>query len=75
MKFGQLIEYKMRNIFFFERSYTKCGREASSRSFCKKTKIEHASWNVWNVVNVVFIVCPSWGLTKYANTKGVAHLL
>ena len=37
IKFGQLIEYNMRNIFF-EKSYTKCGEEAISRSFSKKSK-------------------------------------
>ena len=30
MKFGQLIEYYMRNIFL-EKSYTKCGGETISR--------------------------------------------
>ena len=34
MKFGHLIEYNMRNIFL-EKSYTKCGREASLSPFCK----------------------------------------
>ena len=33
MKFGQLIEYKMGNIFL-EKSYTKCGGEAIPRPFC-----------------------------------------
>ena len=28
MKFGQLIEYNMRNIFL-QKSYTKCGGETS----------------------------------------------
>ena len=39
MKFGQLtiIEYNMRNIFL-EKSYTKCGQEASPRFFYKKSK-------------------------------------
>ena len=31
MRFGQLIEYNMRNIFL-EKSYTKCGEEASSKA-------------------------------------------
>ena len=30
MQFGQLIEYNMRNIFL-EKSYAKCGGEASPR--------------------------------------------
>ena len=38
MKFGQLIEYKMKNIFL-EKLYTKCGEENSSRSFHKKMSI------------------------------------
>ena len=38
MKFGQLIEYNMRNIFL-EKSYTKCGGEASPRSFYEKSKL------------------------------------
>ena len=35
MKFGQLIEYDMRNTFL-EKSYTKCGRETVPRSFSKR---------------------------------------
>ena len=38
MKFGQLIEYNMRNIFL-EKSYTKCGRETIPRLFSKKSKL------------------------------------
>ena len=34
MKFGQLIEYSMKNIFF-EKSYTKYGGEAGPRPFYK----------------------------------------
>ena len=36
MKFGQLIEYSMRNIFV-EKSYIKCGRETIP--FSKKSKL------------------------------------
>ena len=35
MKFGELIEYKMRNIIL-EKSYTKCGGETSPRPFSGK---------------------------------------
>ena len=42
MKFGQLIECNMRNIFI-EKSYTKCGGETSPRPFFWKIKIEHIS--------------------------------
>ena len=38
IKVGQLIEYDMRNIFL-EKSYTKYGREASSKPFYKKSKL------------------------------------
>ena len=38
MKFGQLIEYNIRNIFL-EKSYTKCGGETSPRPFSEKLKL------------------------------------
>ena len=38
MKFGQLIEYNMRNIFL-EKSYIKCGGETSPRPFSEKLKL------------------------------------
>ena len=38
MKFDQLIECNMRNIFL-GKSYTKCGGEASPRPFYKKSKL------------------------------------
>ena len=38
MKFGQLIEYNMRNNFL-EKSFTKRGGETISRPFSKKSKL------------------------------------
>ena len=38
MKFGQLVEYNIRNIFL-EKSYAKCGRETIPRPFSKKSKV------------------------------------
>ena len=38
MKFGQLIERNMRNIFL-EKSYAKCGGETNPRSFSEKLKL------------------------------------
>ena len=38
MKFGQLIEYNLRNIFL-EKSYTKCGGETIPRLFFTKQKL------------------------------------
>ena len=43
MKFGQLIERNMRNIFF-EKSFTKCGGETSPRPFFEKLKLS-ISWD------------------------------
>ena len=37
VKFGQLIEYNMRNIFL-EKSYTECGGETILRLFSKNSK-------------------------------------
>ena len=37
MKFGQLIEYKLRNIFV--KSYTKCAGETIPRPLSKKSKL------------------------------------
>ena len=38
MEFGRLIEYNMTNIFI-EKSYAKCGWEASPSTFYKKSKL------------------------------------
>ena len=38
MKFGQLIEYNMKNIFV-EKSYTKCVGETIPRPLSKKSKL------------------------------------
>ena len=38
MKFGQLIEYDIRNTFL-KKSYAKCARETIPRLFSKKTKL------------------------------------
>ena len=38
MKFGQLIEYNMKNSFV-EKSYTNCDKETILRPFSKKSKL------------------------------------
>ena len=38
MKFSQLIEYSMRNIFL-QKSYTKCGGETGPTTFTGKLKL------------------------------------
>ena len=41
MKFGQLIEYNMRNIFL-EKIYTKCDEEIIPRPVSKKSKLSRS---------------------------------
>ena len=48
MKFGQLIEYNMRNIFL-EKPYTKCDGETIPRPFSKKSKLS-ISLDQWSKV-------------------------
>ena len=64
IKFGQLIEYNMRNIFL-EKSYTKCGAETSSKTFFYKIRIEHTSGPVVSsFTQLIFIV---WQVEGYRN--------
>ena len=56
MKFGQLIEYNMRNIFL-EKLYTKCGRETIPRPFSKKSKLSISLDQYSKVLYTVLIVC------------------
>ena len=59
MKFGQIIEYKMRNIFL-KKSYTECGGETSPRLFSEKLKLsislDQCSKVLKFVIKFVFIV-------------------
>ena len=48
MKFGQLIEYSMRNIFL-EKSYIECGEETIPRPFSEKLKL-NISLDQWSQV-------------------------
>ena len=45
MKFGQVIEYNMRNIFV-EKSNAKCAGETIPRPLSKKIRIEHISGSI-----------------------------
>ena len=55
MKFGQLIEYKLRNIFL-EKSYTKCDRETILRSFFKKSKLSISLNQYSKVLYILFLL-------------------
>ena len=66
MKFGQLIEYNMSNLFI-EKLYTKCG-EISGPYF------KNQNWvYLWIISLMFYTVCfycmPSWRLSKYIETK------
>ena len=57
MKFGQLIKYNMRNIFL-EKSYTKCGEEASPRSFIGRFKLSISLDQLSKVLYSLFLLSP-----------------
>ena len=55
MKFGQLIEYNMRNIFV-EKSYTKCAGETIPRPLSKKSKLSISVDQQCKVLNSLFLL-------------------
>ena len=55
MKFGQLIEYNMCNIFV-EKSYTKYGGETIPRPFSKKSKLSISLDQYCKVLNSLFLL-------------------
>ena len=68
MKFGQLIEYNIRNIFP-EKSNPKYGGIASLTAFYKKSKLRKSVDQQYESYKVFFIVCPTRSLPKYIKTK------
>ena len=58
MKFGQLIEYIIRNIFL-EKSFTKCGRKTFPRPFSKKLKY------LWINILKFCMFCFVWQFEDY----------
>ena len=61
MKFGQLIEYNMRNIFL-EKSYTKLGGKLFPDPVLKNQKWAYLYINTLKFYIVCFYHMPSWGL-------------
>ena len=55
MKFGQLIEYNMRNIFV-EKSYIKCAGESIPRPLYKNTKLSISMDQYCKVLNSLFLL-------------------
>ena len=68
MKFGQLIEYHMINIFL-KKSYIKCGGETIPRLFYKKSKLSICLDQQSKVLYSLFFFIPSGGLSKFIETK------
>ena len=66
MKFGQLIECNLRNIFL-QKPYTICGGETSPRPFSEKLKLSLSLDQQSKVLYSLFLLC--WGLSKYIETK------
>ena len=58
MKFGQLIEYNMRNIFT-EKSYTKCAGETIPRQLSKNSKLSISLDKYCKVLNSLFLLYPN----------------
>ena len=63
MKFGQLIEYNMKNSFL-EKSYTKCGEETIPRPFSKKSKLSISLDQYSKILYILFLVFAKLGLSK-----------
>ena len=55
MRFGQLIEYNLRNIFL-EKSYTKCGGETIPRPFFKILKLSISVDQYSKVSYILFLL-------------------
>ena len=55
MKFGQLMEYNMSNIFV-EKSYTKCARETTPRRSSKILKLSISLDQQCKVLNSLFLL-------------------
>ena len=62
IKYGQLIEYSMRNVFV-EKSYIKCAGETIPRPLAKKSKLGISLDQKCKVLNSLFLL--------YANLKAI----
>ena len=64
IKFGQFIEYNIRNIFSWKTKHKMWLRNYFN-TFFKKIKIEHISWSIiWSVIQFVFV---AWQVNDYQN--------
>ena len=68
VKFCQLIEYNMKNIFL-EKSYTKCVGETIPELFLKYQNWDYPWISIRKYYTVFFYSTPSCGLSKDIETK------
>ena len=68
IKFGQLIEYDIRNIFL-EKPSTKCGGKNNPQHFSGKSKLSISLYQQSRVLCSQFLLNPKLGLSKYIETK------
>ena len=66
MKFGQLIEYNIRN-FFLEILYPKCGTETTPRLFTEKSKLNLSLNQQFKVPYCLFLL--------YVKVEGYRNIL
>ena len=62
MKFDQVIQYNLRNIFV-EKAYTKCAGETIPRPLCKKSKLRIPLDQYCKVLNILSLL--------YANLRAI----
>ena len=74
MKFGQLLEYNMRNIFV-GKSYTKCAGEAIPRPLSKKSKLSISLDQQSKVLNSLFLMYANLRAIDIQWNQAAAHLL
>ena len=68
MKFGQLIQYNIKNVFL-EKSHTKCDGETMPDPFLKNQNWAYIWINSVKFYTVCFYCKSSWRLSKYIETK------
>ena len=68
MKFGQLLEYNIRNIFL-GKSHTKCDGEAIPRPLSKNRNRTYLCVNSLKFYPISFYCMPSWAISQNIETK------
>ena len=74
MKFGQLTEYDMRNIFA-EKSYTKCAAETITRPLSTKSKLRISLDQQCKALNCLFLLCANLRAIEIEWNQAADYLL